>query len=159
MSRWHNQQLDSHAHFCTATVSRWRPLLVGEATSVIYAAWEAARGLLGVGVLAYVIMPSHLHTVLWCEEGMKVRRFLQRTLSVTSKALEPDARFWKERPRVLAIYSQEVLETKVDYLHANPVRRGLVSSPADWPHSSYRQIEQGLTEVPFVCDGWERVTA
>jgi hypothetical protein len=52
-----------------------------------------------------------------------------------------------------------VPETEGGYLHANPVRRELVGDPAEWPHSSHRQIEEGAADVPFLCDGWERVVA
>jgi len=57
-----------------------------------------------------------------------------------------------KRPRVLPVYSRRALETKLDYLHSDPVRTGLVSGPAEWEHSSYRQLDQGLTDVAFLCD-------
>ncbi len=42
---------------------------------------------------------------------------------------------WKEQ---VPIATEKVLKTKIDYIHANPVRRGLVESPAVWPYSSWR---------------------
>ena len=30
------------------------------------------------------------------------------------------------------------MREKLDYMHANPVKRGLVSSPEEWPWSSFR---------------------
>ena len=33
----------------------------------------------------------------------------------------------------------------MDYIHYNPVKHGYVKSPADWPHSSFRDaIQDGL---------------
>ena len=133
------------------------PLLVGDAVGVLYREWDAARRLLGVSVLAFIVMPNHFHIVLWSENGVSVRKFLQRTLSVSARAHHRGERFWKERPRVVPVYSQEVLFTKVAYLHANPVRGRLVEDPAAWTHSSYHQLETGMLEVPFVCDGWDGV--
>ena len=157
MSRWHNQYLNGHAHFCTATVSEWRPLLQRNAVTLVYEEWETARQVLAVQILAYVVMPEHFHTVLWAEQGRSISRFLQRTLGLTSHRLQPGGGLWKERPRVLPVWSRRVLKTKVDYLHANPVRRGLVEFADQWEHSSFRQIEIGLTQVPFLCDSWEMV--
>ena len=158
MPRWHNRYLDGHAHFCTATVSGWRPLLTEAAIDLLYREWNAARRRLSVRVLAYVVMPDHFHTVLWAESGLSVRRFLQRTLGLTSAALQEGGGFWKERPRTLPVHSRKVLETKVDYLHANPVRRGLTAVPEEWSHSSFRQLALGETDVTFRCDQWGNIT-
>ena len=155
MPRWHSHYLDNHAHFCTATVARWRPLLQGEAIQGLYREWTAARELLGVKVLAYVVMPDHFHAILWAEVGQNVRRFLQRVLALTSHALEPGGGFWKERPRVLPIHSPKVLGIKLDYLHGNPVREGLVGNAEEWEHSSYRQIALGHRDARFPCDECE----
>jgi putative transposase len=159
MPRWHNHYLDNHAHFCTATVARWRPVLKGQAVDILYGEWEAARDLLSVKILSYVVMPSHFHSVLWAERGAQVRNFLQRVLALTSHRLQPGAGFWKERPRVVPVYSRAVLRTKVEYLHRNPVREGLVRNPDEWEHSSYRQIALGCTDIRFVCDGWDGILA
>ena len=31
-----------------------------------------------------------------------------------------------------------LIEEKLNYMHNNPVKRGLVSSPEEWPWSSFR---------------------
>ncbi len=56
---------------------------------------------------------------------------------------------------MLPIYSEAVSRTKVNYIHANPVRRGLVATPGDWVHSSYRQLACGADDVAFACDAWD----
>ena len=103
-------------------------------------------------------MPEHFHVVLWSESGESVCRFLQRTLGLTSETFQPGGGFWKERPRVLPVRSGKVLSTKVDYLHANPVRRNLVADPGDWEHSSYRQLVLGSPRAAFHCDDWEGIS-
>jgi hypothetical protein len=55
------------------------------------------------------------------------------------------------------VHSAKVLKTKVDYLHANPVRRNLVADPADWEHSSYRQLVLGWPDAAFRCDHREGI--
>jgi len=41
---------------------------------------------------------------------------------------------------------------KIEYCHKNPVTRGLVKDPGDWPWSSYRWY-QGLDEIELETDG------
>ena len=36
------------------------------------------------------------------------------------------------------IFTEKVLKEKLDYIHMNPVRKGLVDSPGDWKYSSFR---------------------
>lgn len=155
MNRWHNHYIDNHAHFLTATITDWRPLLNDQAIHVLYDEWSIARRMLNVKVLAYCIMPEHFHAILWAESGDNVRTFLHRIQAQTSRQLQPGGGFWKERPHVLPVYSTDILHTKLDYLHRNPVRRELVINPEDWEHSSFRQLVLRKFDVAFVCDDWE----
>ncbi|MBI2844109.1 MAG: transposase [Armatimonadetes bacterium] len=157
MTRWHNHYLDGHPHFCTASALDWERVLVGSAVDVLYQEWDSARKALGVKVLAYIIMPDHFHIVLWAEKGDLISMFLRRTQSLTSRRIRPGLSLWKERPRVLALYSSSALRTKVDYLHRNPVRAELVENPEEWEHSSYRQLVLGEPGRGFVCDSWEGI--
>jgi REP element-mobilizing transposase RayT len=157
MSRWHNWYLDGCAHFCTTTVAGWEARLVGDAKSVVYEEWEGARQAYAVRVLAFVVMPAHSHLLLWAQRGASVRTFLQHTLANTSRRLQRGGGFWKERPRVLGIWSRRVLEIRRDYIHDNPVRGELVQRPEDWLDSSFRELELGATDVPFRCDSGEGI--
>lgn len=47
-------------------------------------------------------------------------------------------RFWKEKPRVFPLSKEIDIQKKLDYIHNNPVRRGLVNSPDEWEYSSFR---------------------
>ncbi|MDO8682520.1 MAG: transposase [Armatimonadota bacterium] len=157
MNRWHNHYADNHPHFCTATITDWRPLLVGESIQILYDIWEEARQALSVKLLTYVVMPDHYHHLLWAEQGKSVSAFLQRTASLTRKRMQTNGPLFKEAPRVLAVYTPDVFETKLDYIHRNPLRKELVSEPEEWLHSSYRQLVLGCEDVPFLCDDWDGV--
>ena len=87
MSCWHNYYPDEHAFFCTVTVTDWQPALVGDARRVLYEEWEAARRVLGVRILAYCVMPNHVHLLLWSERGTAVRDFLHLVASCISCAI------------------------------------------------------------------------
>jgi hypothetical protein len=50
----------------------------------------------------------------------------------------------------IALWSQEVIWQKLDYIHLNPVRSGLVSKPQDYVYSStgdYYENRKGLLDI------------
>ena len=155
MTRWHNYYADGCVHFCTMTVRDWEAVLYDESIDVLYEVWNEAREALGVKILACVVMPEHVHILVKSEKSLDVRDFLQRTASFVSKRLKPGGGFWKERPRVLPVYSSDILKVKLDYIHHNPVKRGLAENPSQWEHSSFHQIVEGRSDVVFVCDEWD----
>ena len=51
---------------------------------------------------------------------------------------ESHYRVWQRRFYPFNVYSEKKRLEKLDYMHNNPVQRGLVSSPGDWAWSSWR---------------------
>ena len=49
------------------------------------------------------------------------------------------------------IFRERAVPAVIDYIHANPVRRGLVAQPTDWEWSSAR-FWQGWLDVPLRMD-------
>ncbi len=47
-------------------------------------------------------------------------------------------RVWQRRFYDLNIWSPKKHLEKLNYMHNNPVKRGLVMEPGDWPWSSWR---------------------
>ena len=47
-------------------------------------------------------------------------------------------RVWQRRFYPYSVYSEKKRLEKLNYVHNNPVKRGLVSSPEEWPWSSFR---------------------
>jgi putative transposase len=59
-------------------------------------------------------------------------------------------RFRKEKPRVFPILKEIDIKRKLDYIHNNPVRRGLVKSPEEWEWSSFGFYANGkLVGLPI----------
>ncbi len=96
-------------------------------------------------------MPEHVHLLL----SEPVTRTLASTLNVlkgeTSKLLKADRpHFWQTRYYDFNVVTYAKFTEKLRYIHRNPVTRGLVNSPEDWPWSSYRHCltgERGEIEV------------
>jgi putative transposase len=47
-------------------------------------------------------------------------------------------RFWQPKSYTFHVHSEAKLREKLDYIHLNPVRSGLVTRAADWAWSSAR---------------------
>ena len=62
--------------------------------------------------------------------------------------------FWQYGNHAVEIYSEKFLCTKLDYLHLNPVRAGLVSKASDYLYSSASNYVngQGITDLATVVD-------
>ena len=61
--------------------------------------------------------------------------------------------FWQSRFYDFNVYSHKKKKEKLEYMPANPVVRGLVKHPKDWPWSSfsfYEKEEAGLVEIDIV---------
>jgi REP element-mobilizing transposase RayT len=62
--------------------------------------------------------------------------------------------FWKPRGYDFNIVGEKKIPEKLDYLHRNPLRRGLVERPEDWRWSSYRYYECGDSSPIAMDDDW-----
>ena len=54
-------------------------------------------------------------------------------------------RFWQPKYYSFEIFSRQKLEEKLNYMHLNPVRAGLVQRAVDWRWSSARWYEWSRT--------------
>ena len=70
--------------------------------------------------------------VLWCE------KMLARLRLPPSVHADGHFRIWQRRFYPLGVYSERKRREKLNYMHGNPVKRGLVTSPEQWPWSSFR---------------------
>ncbi len=68
----------------------------------------------------------------WC------RKTLARLRLPSTVHDESHYRLWQRRFYPCNVFSEKKCQQKLDYMHNNPVTRGLVSSPGDWPWSSWR---------------------
>ena len=99
--------------------------------------------------LASVKLPVARRAVACVKDHAPGQLFVMRDLQPNGSVTY---RFWQRGGG----YDRNVMGAKamratIDYLHANPVRRGLVQSPADWRWSSAAYYA-GEADVPFVPD-------
>jgi REP element-mobilizing transposase RayT len=118
-------------------------------------------------LLGHVIMPDHVHLILWpfgpatVSEIMRdykkftstriIRQAEVEQLKAWTAAFERAGRetgrsrnkVWQDSYWDVNIYSEHYLRQKLNYLHRNPVRAGLVENPEDYYYSSYRSYVCG----------------
>ncbi len=82
--------------------------------------------------LAYVLMPDHLHWLMQLGEDVPLSQTVRSVKSLTTHRLGHPV--WQRGYHDHAVRSDEDLQAMARYIVANPVRAGLVSSVADYPH-------------------------
>ena len=142
--------------------------------AVLCQAIDEARTSAGFLLFAYVIMLDHMHlltsrpsttsNVLRVLKGLTARRvidYLKENDYLTSLSkLEHQKRdrnhkysLWQTEKNVFPIFTESMFMQKVNYIHQNPVRAGLVERATDYRWSSAR-IWQGCqsTNEPLLVD-------
>jgi REP element-mobilizing transposase RayT len=126
---------------------------------IVCAALGEARHSGGFAIFAYVIMPDHFHLLthgvlkpsdtLRFVNGITSHRvisYLKEKNYTTSLAKLRDAKkarshaysLWDGHSHVLPLFSESFFMQRVNYIHQNPVRAGLVERAEDYRWSSVR---------------------
>ena len=169
-----------NAHELTFSCFRNRAFLKSERTcTCLVDAIVAAKAKDAFDVWAYVFMPEHIH-ILICprRETYSIAEILHAIKQPVSRRALIYLR--KNRPEVLKwlatgqqcspyhfwqagggydrnMSSVPAIQKAAQYIHANPVRRGLVLHPSDWPYSSAKDWETGVSShIPIDFDTFPR---
>ncbi|EDL58311.1 REP-associated tyrosine transposase [Gimesia maris] len=119
--------------------------------------------------VGFVIMPDHVHSLIWFKEpgelsafirdwkrssSRSIKQFLQNH-SEYAKNFQSADPLWQKRYYSFEIETEEKIEEKLTYIHMNPVKKGLVENIMDWRWSSARYYVSGKSVgVPI---GWPRM--
>ena len=68
----------------------------------------------------------------------------------TVKAADRKYQVWERNPLSVPLWSKGVFEQKLDYIHLNPVRAGLVALSEDYRYSSASFYSIGKSEWTFL---------
>ena len=90
-------------------------------------------------VFVYCLMPDHLHYLISPRQpGCSVLKFTEQFKGKTTNQSWSSGwhgKLWQPRYYDHIVRKEEDLEAFADYILANPYRKGLVSSPDEWPWS------------------------
>ena len=93
-------------------------------------------------VYGFVVMPEHVHLLVSEPDRDQLALAVQSLKLAVAKRL-PAPPFWQKRYYDHNVRSYQSFQDKLDYIHANPVVRGLVQQPGDWRWSSFRHYALG----------------
>jgi REP element-mobilizing transposase RayT len=131
----------------------------------------------GMEIHAWCIMTSHVHLIFRSIENQKLelllgdfKRFTSRNVTKAIRENPRESRkeflldyfkkeaektsnttnlqFWRHDNKPIELWSNKVIQQKIDYIHNNPVTEGIVFRPEDYQYSSAPDYagEKGLLE-------------
>ena len=124
-------------------------------------------------LFAYVIMPNHVHLVVHPSDGripelmkklksLSARRIINclkksgddKLLTALRKATlgrkQDTYQVWQDGFHAVPLWSEWMIRKKIDYVHANPLRQGVVKSAKDYTWSSFSNYHGiGNARIPL----------
>jgi REP element-mobilizing transposase RayT len=182
----HTISRDTPALYITAVAKDRLPVFRTDAIKIITCnALDEARNSAGFSIYAYVIMPDHLHAITDATlKPSQVLRFINGIISrrvidhlkehghnASLQKLRHETKeraysysLWDHHSNVFSITSEDMLMQKVNYIHQNPVRAGLVEKAEDYRWSSVRwwkgcPLEDEPLKVDIDRIAWRRGAA
>ena len=148
-----------HAHSLTFSCKGRCPLLASDAAKqLLVESLATARQRHRFDVWAYVIMPDHVHLLIWPRQPdysiSEILRAIKRPMSFRAhqEGLVTEPGFWLPGGGYdRNITAPEAVHAEIAYIHANPVRKGLCVKPEDWRFSG-AAFWLGRHDVPLEMD-------
>ena len=166
--------IDTPVYFFTSvTHDRLTIFQTDKLKRIVVNALDEARRSGNFLILAYVIMLDHYHIItdgsrdpsdtLRFLNGISAKRILDHLKVNATSSLEKLKMFekkrgykysvWEHHPDTFLVTSESMLRQKVNYIHQNPVKAGLVEHPDDYLYSSSRiWNRRPLEEEPLRMD-------
>ncbi len=165
---------DNPAYYLTSVAHNRLPIFQKDTLKqVICDAFNEARKSAGIMIFAYVIMLEHTHVltdnaremkdVLRYLNGISAKRLINylkengyesslAKLRIQERENRHKYSVYEHHPNALRITGDALMQ-KVNYIHLNPVRAGLVEHPDDYLFSSARQWHgRALENEPLLTD-------
>jgi putative transposase len=169
--KWSNLNLPGALHYVTGNVVH--RISIFKQTECCLAFLDVLATLLREWpskLIAFVLMPDHFHLIVNPQDG-DIQGFTAALKSLTSKRIieitgglrflrrQPGKdgsihQVWQESFKALPLWSLWMIRQKINYIHANPLRAGLVSSAQDYLWSSFRAFYLGSDEPLPVDRDW-----
>jgi putative transposase len=162
-------------HFITCTTVEWLPVFTRPTyLDIITASLIFCRQHKGLRLHAYVVLDNHLHLIVSADNlSQVIQDFKRHTAKEILAAANQENKqwllrqfefykgiykkksqhqVWQEGVHPQAITAEDMLKQKLDYIHYNPVRLGLVDRPEDWRYSSARNYlgQDGVLEIDLL---------
>ena len=151
-------------HFVTFTVVDWVDVFTRKIYRDIFLdSLKFCQEHKGLTLLGYVIMSNHVHLIIRSDDGklsdlirdikkftaQKILKQIMETeesrsdwmlkrfqFSARSNSKNSEYQFWQAGNHPEEIFTEKFLWSKLNYIHMNPVRAGIVSKASDYLYSS-----------------------
>jgi putative transposase len=152
LKRYYGQ---GHLHYITCSCyHRWPLLRTPRSRDCFVRVLAEVRQRYQFKLVGYVVMPEHFHllisepatgtpsTVMQVLKQITSRRMRRRQPArdhpAQMRLWQDDGlpRFWQRRFYDFNVWSEKKKAEKLNYMHLNPLKRGLVTHPGEWPWSS-----------------------
>lgn len=108
-----------------------------------------------VQIIAYCIMPTHIHFMLKQLRDNGISIFMKHSLdsftryyNLKNKRKGP---LWESRFKNILVESDEQLLHLTRYIHLNPVSAGLIDDAEEWSYSSYNEYLDRVLPRDRIC--------
>ena len=151
--------LPGHRHFVTFTTYKRRNFLTPERTrDIVVEVLQKCLGTHQTLCAGFVVMPNHVHAILFGPEtfvvsrfvqvwkktsSYRIKRFYERELNHYLDACPDHGPIWQSGFYDFNVESDKKNNEKLDYMHDNPVVDKLAPTPIVWIWSSARYYELG----------------
>jgi len=172
MSKKYKCNTPEALYFVTMTVKHWIDVFTRkDYKDIIVNSLQYCQKEKGLEIFAWVIMSNHLHLIVRAKEDYSLPDILRDFKKFTSKqiikAIEENPKesrkewlirgfktneghqFWMDGSHPIELWSNAVIDEKLNYLHQNPVKSGWVSCAEDYVYSSAGDYagRKGMVEI------------
>ena len=172
MSRKHKFHNPDGVFFVTLTIRDWIDVFTrNEYKDILIENLRYCQQNKGLEIFAWCIMTNHLHMIVRAKDGFELPGILRDYKKFTGKAIlvgirenpqesrkewltqqfsTPNGnRFWQEGNHPVELWSNAVIDQKINYIHQNPVEEGLVFRAEDYRYSSALDYagENGMLDI------------
>jgi REP element-mobilizing transposase RayT len=176
LQRFH---LEGHIYYITTVVYNRLPIFTRPSfINPLFDSLNFYRYKQQFKLLGYVIMPDHFHLIIWPFGEATVSDIMRDYKEFTAKRIIRQAevegikdwvtafqqaghetgrsenKVWQDSYWDENVYTEHFLRQKLNYIHRNPLRAGLVERPEDYLYSSYRNYEFGEKWLIEIDRGW-----
>jgi putative transposase len=135
--------LSNRYFFITVRLVRRRAKLADPGFRLLARAFNRARALHPFYLTAWVFLPDHWHAL--CAPmypttiSLVTKSVKQSSMSALNRQRGAEGELWQSRFFDRALRTVQEYNEKVEYIHLNPGRAGLVRRPQDWLWSSFNE--------------------
>ncbi len=181
MSRKYKFHNPEGLYFISFATVYWIDVFIrNEYKKILIDSWKYCQKNKGLNLHAWIIMTSHVHMII-SSRNNKLENIVRDMKSFTSSELKKaikqnpqesrrewiiwmmersgkknsnndNFQFWQQHNKPIELLNNEMLQQKLDYIHDNPIKEGIVFRPEDYVYSSARDYcgEKGLLDIILI---------